>query len=370
MGDEMNIIRLKLIDNQVEYDDAPQEMKLLGGRALTAKIICDEVNPARHPLGPSNKFVLAPGLPGGTGVPSSGRLSIGAKSPLTNEIKEANGGDTAGLSLAKLGIKALIIEEAAEEWVDVHINNEGVCCIPATEVIGLGTYETVNYYRKKYGKDVSIVCIGPAGERQYAIAGIALSAKEGWLSRSCAGGGLGAVMGSKHIKAIIIEESKDSLKSLVHQEVLKNICRDWAKELSETKKIPTKFGTIGSNAPENSTGCSAVMPDAEGNYLTSGFEYEAVGLLGANCGIKDLDIIARMERFCDDFGLDTMELGVTIGVAMEAGIIKYGDEIGFLSIRDEIINDTILGKVLCQGAEITCKVLGVKHIPAVERGRG
>jgi aldehyde:ferredoxin oxidoreductase len=115
--------------------------------------------------------------------------------------------------------------------------------------------------------------------------------------------------------------------------------------------------------------CSNTYPGPDGRELTRGFEYESIVLLGSNCGIGDLDTLARLNRRCDELGLDTMEMGVTLGVCMEAGVLPFGDGQGALNLLEEVARGTPLGRVLGQGAAVTGRVLGVRRVPQV-KGQG
>jgi len=133
------IFRIDIKEKKVLEQEVPENYNFLGGRGLTSKILLDEVDPNCEPLGYKNKLIIAPGLLGGTSAPCSGRLSIGGKSPLTNGIKESNSGGTAATKLAKLGIKAIILENQPEndEWCSLKISKDGIEIIDATDIVGL-----------------------------------------------------------------------------------------------------------------------------------------------------------------------------------------------------------------------------------------
>jgi len=410
------IIRVNMTTKEVQKVKLPEKYTLLGGRGITSRLILDEVEPLCNPLGPQNKLIIAPGLLAGTAAPSSGRISIGAKSPLTGGIKESNGGGTAGAKLGKLGVRALVIEGQPQEqgFFILKITGEKIEIIPAEELNDLGNYETAKILLDKYGWKNSVISIGPAGERGYNMASVAITDMAGNPARHCGRGGMGAVLGSKKIKAIVIDDSQAQGITYKDESKFKKISQQWAQELVETKKVLTDLGTANLVKPINSLGalptknfswgtfaeaekisgeqlkaiieerggkpshscqpgcvirCSNVYKDQEGNYLTSALEYETIGLLGPNCGISDYDFIAQLDRFCDDFGIDTMELGVTIGVMMEANILPFGDQEKILDLLEELKNDTLMGKLMGQGALITGKVLRVKRIPTV-KGQG
>lgn len=409
----MFIYRIDIKNKKVSKEEIKSTYRLLGGRSLTSRILLDELDPSCEPLGQKNKLVIAPGLLGGTSTPCSGRLSVGGKSPLTGGIKESNSGGTAAIKLAKLGIKAIIIEDMPEEneWYSIKIDFDKIEIITEKDVIGAGNYETAKYYQNKYGNKIAIISIGPAGENQYQAASISVTDMEGLPTRHCARGGLGALMGSKKLKAILIDDTgalgvkiKDNIK-------FKQIAKEWIKTLISTKKVLTEYGTANLIEPMNALGCiptnnfrygafkgaslinanklqeiikqrggkqgipchpgcvikcSKKFNDINGNYLTTGMEYETLALMGANCGIDDLDTIAQMNWFCDDIGLDTMEMGVTLGIIMESGLISFGNGKEALKLLQQTRQKTILGRLIAQGAALTGKVLGVRRIPVVK----
>lgn len=416
MSSEIIVYRINMNSKKIEKVYMTEEYQLLGGRMFIAKILLDEINPTCHSLGSKNKLILSTGLLSGTMAPCSGRLSIGGKSPLTGGIKESNVGGTAGTKLAKLGIKGIIIEDKPneEKFYSIFVSADGIEIIEENEVIGECIYKTSEYYQKKYGKRVAIIAIGPAGERQYRSAAIAVTDIEGLPTRHAGRGGLGALMGSKKIKAIIIDDEKTKRVSLSDPVAYKEISKKWIQELIATKKTLTTKGTANLIRPMNELcclpthnfregrfvnvdfidaeslqkniqerngkqgipchpgcviRCSKVYNDAQGNYITSGMEYETLALMGSNCGIGNLDIIAKMNRICDELGLDTMEIGATLGVVMESGLINFGDGEAAIDILKEIQEGTVLGRLVAQGAEIAGKVLGLSRIPTV-KGQG
>jgi len=203
----MEVWRVNTRTKSFNREKVPQAWERLGGRGLTARILLDEVQPTCEPLGPYNKLIFAPGLLVGHMLSSCDRISVGGKSPLTGGIKESNAGGSTGLALTHLGIKALILEDRPEtdEWSILLLTTEGAKFLPADDLMGLGVYETADILLKRFGKKVSLALIGPAGEMQLHAAGIQNLDKDLVPSRIAARGGLGAVMGSKHIKAIVID---------------------------------------------------------------------------------------------------------------------------------------------------------------------
>lgn len=410
----MFIYRVNLTTKEVQKEEVPVKLQGLGGRALTSTIIADEVDPACHALGPKNKLVFAPGLLAGTSAPNSGRISIGAKSPLTGTIKESNSGGLAAIRLAKLGVKALVIEGQADEPVLLKIDKDGIAIEDAAAYIGKGNYELNKLLPEKYGSKVAVITIGPAGEYKMTSASIAVNDPDFHPTRHAGRGGLGAVMGSKKLKAIVIDDAGAPGVAIADQERFKAAGQAFAKMLlahpvcgqglptygtavlinilNEAGGLPTKNFRAGRfTGAEKISGeyihqviserngktshvchpgcvmrCSQIYNDANGEYLTAGFEYETVWAFGAQCCIDDIDAIARADRQCDDLGLDTIEMGVTMSVAMEAGIIEFGDAEGMLGLFEEIKAGTPLGRVLGNGAQFLGRAYGVTRVPAVK----
>jgi len=194
----MKIYRVNMTDLSTKSEDVPQEWSGLGGRALTSAIVAKEVEPTCHPLGKKNKLVFAPGLLTGTNAPNSGRLSVGAKSPLTGGIKESNAGGSSAQKLAKLGIKALIIEglPKTDKFYSLHIDKDGIKLQEEHELLGKGNYEVIDRLSKKYGDKIGVMTIGQAGENRVCSANISVKDPHGSI-RSAGRGGLGAVMSKK-----------------------------------------------------------------------------------------------------------------------------------------------------------------------------
>ena len=395
------------------------EFASLGGRALTSTIVSKEVPPTCHPLSEKNKLVFATGLLTGTSAANAGRLSVGAKSPLTGGIKESNVGGTASTKLAELGIRGIVVEGKNEAGAlhYLFLNKEGATLHPADEYRGLKNYDVVEKLQKIHGAKVGVISIGPAGEMKMSAASVAVTDTNGHPSRHAGRGGLGAVMGSKGLKAIVIDEKdgpgvdyhdKEAFKEAagVFREALTT--HDLTKPggglavygtnvlanvINEAGAYPTRNFTDGQfegidkvsgetmhdviverggdTSHSACTGCiiqcSNVYPDKNKNYLTSGLEYETIWANGANCGIDDLDAIAQIDRRCDDYGLDTIEIGSAIAVAMAGGVKAFGDAQGAIELVDEVGQGTPLGRIIGNGAAVTGQVFGVDRVPVVKR---
>ena len=388
----------------------------LGGRALTSAIVANEVPPLCHPLGADNKLVISPGLLGGTTAAMSGRLSVGCKSPLTGGIKEANSGGQAGQVLARLGYAAIVLEGKPEDGAlyKVLVNKDGVQITPCKEFSGLGNYDLIDRIKDQHGDKVACISIGQAGEMKMCAASVACTDMEFRPNRHAGRGGVGAVMGSKGVKVIVLDDSGAKMRSPKDPEAFKEATKRWVEGLrkhpvtgeglpafgtnvltnviNEAGGYPTFNFTLGRfkgcekisgetlAETEKARGglathgchrgciirCSGTYLDKDGNYVTKQPEYETVWSHGGNCGIDDLDAIAMLDRLDDDFGLDTIEMGATIGVAMEAGLAKFGDAAAAIELVKEVGNGTPLGRVLGNGAAVTGRVFGIERVPVVK----
>jgi len=413
----MNIVRINANSNTIKYEEIVKNSKyyLLGARGLTSQIVHDEVPPICDPLGPENKLILANGILTGSPFPNSARTSIGAKSPLTNGIKEANVGGRPSYMLAKHGIRALVFEDVSLELKILLINDNGIELLPGKEYKGLGNYELHRKLRSKYGEKIGVYSIGPAGEHRLPSATVAANDLEGYPSRHAARGGLGAVMGSKGIKAIVIIPSKESKVKVHDLKKFREASTPFAKQLAETKKVFSTFGTaLNMSAMSEHQGiptknfrfgsfdkisnisgeklhelvmarggkknlacspncvikCSNLIVDENGKHITSSLEYETMCLNGSNLLIDDLDSLAKIDHFCDDVGIDTIEFGGTVGVAMDCGEISWGDAKAVFNILDkEIRENTKIGQLYGNGVKNIGKKLNAQRIPEI-KGQG
>ncbi|MCL0090018.1 aldehyde ferredoxin oxidoreductase [Dehalococcoidia bacterium] len=416
------ILRVNMTDLTTQFESVPEKYKTMGGRWLTSCMVCDEVPPTCHSLGPNNKIVYASGIVTGTAAPTSGRISIGGKSPLTGTIKETNSGGMAGQKLARLGIKAIVVEgqpkEKGQYWV-LKVDKDGAQLLPAADGwLGKGLYETYPLLFDKFGEKVAIIGIGTAGERLMSNAGICVNDPQNRPARYAGRGGMGAVMGSKGLKAVILDDKDGPGVPIVNKEVFDTGRKKLVEALrthdltkpggalnsygtavlvniiNEAGSFPTrnfregrfegaarisgetihetceKRGGVGTTGHGCSPGCiircSNVYPNPDGSELVSVQEYESVWSFGANCGIDDLDITGELIHLCNDYGLDTIEAGVAIGIAMEAGLADFGDGKKAIELMHEIGEGTPLGYILGNGAAATAGVFGVLRCPTVK----
>ena len=412
-------IRINMTTKETSVSEVPEKYVGLGGRALTSSFVNDEVIPTCHALGKNNKIIFAPGLLSGTSAPNSGRMSVGSKSPLTGTIKESNTGGSSSQMLAKMGIKAFVIEGMPEgdDFYVIKLDMNGVSIDKAPDEIigGCGNYEAIRILGEKYGSHVGVAIIGPAGEYRFPSANISFKDPEGNI-RSAGRGGLGAVLGSKKVKAIVIDETGSSKVEIVNLEAFNAASKVFAKALldhpvagqglalygtdvlvnilNEAGGLPARNFTAGRidfndnisgetlNATITERGgdgkvshgchrgciirCSQWYPDKQGKYITSGFEYETIWGLGADAGIEDLDAIAYIDRAMDDMGVDSIETAVAVATAMEGGLIPWGDGKAVLEIVKDMAKPTPLARIIGGGTAIVGKVCGLYRTPTVK----
>jgi len=391
----------------------------LGGRGLTSAIVSKEVPPLCHPLGEDNKLVIAPGLLSGSTAAMSGRISVGCKSPLTGGIKEANAGGQPSQMIARLGYAAIVLEgkPKANTLYKILINKDGVDIKEDNSLCMLGNYDTVDKMKAEYGEKIACISIGPAGEMKLSGASIAFTDMELRPTRHAGRGGVGAVMGAKGVKAIVIDDAGMKMREPKNPDKFKEANKEWVAGLrkhpvsgeglpaygtnvltnviNEAGAYPTKnfmwgrFDTCEKISGETQAAleeerggkgaathgchrgciirCSGTFKNKDGQYLTKQVEYETMWAHGGNCGIDDLDAIAMMDRLDDDFGLDTIEMGATIAVAMEAGVAEFGDAEAAIKLIKEVGQGTPLGRILGSGAAVTGQVFGVERVPVVKK---
>jgi len=285
----------------------------------------------------------------------------------------------------------------------------------ADDLAGQGVYEAAINLVKRYGDKVAIALIGPGGEMGLAAAGIQNIDKDRIPSRIAARGGLGAVMGSKRLKAIIFDSHDGQKPAIADPARFKKAQQTFNQALAGHPVVNsfTDYGTAGMTSITNAFGClptrnfssgqfegadrisgetmrelllgrggesktthacmagctircSNVFGDAEGHTIVSPLEYETIGLMGSNLGIDDLDMIARLNWQVNDLGLDSIEIGGTLGVAAEAGLMEFGNGEQALKLIEEIRSGSALGRVLGNGAGITGRVFNVRRVPVVK----
>jgi aldehyde:ferredoxin oxidoreductase len=417
MDYETRVWRVNVQNRTLKREPVPASWRRLGGRGLLARILLDEVDPLCDPLGPKNKLIFTPGLLVGHMLSSTDRISVGGKSPLTGGIKESNAGGRTGLSLARMGIRALIIEDQPSDpgyWV-LHLSLHGAKWDKADDLAGLGVYQTASVLIDQYGGKLAMALIGPAGEMKMKAAGIQNLDKDRVPSRIAARGGLGVVMASKGLKAIVFDHSGGQQPPLAHPELFRMAQKDYTRSVMEHPQsityrdygtaamvhlcdslggLPTRnFSSGHFEQAEDISGekmrdfllargkpsdpshacmagctikCSNIFGGDDGKMIVSPLEYETIGLMGSNLGISSLETIARLNWEVNDLGLDSIEIGAALGIAAEAKLLEWGDGQAAMHLLMEIRKGSDIGRVLGDGAAATGKKYGIERVPVVK----
>ncbi|HIH72822.1 MAG TPA: aldehyde ferredoxin oxidoreductase family protein, partial [Thermococcaceae archaeon] len=405
------ILRVDLTNNKVWVQEYSPEVakNFIGGRGLAAWILWNEAKNV-DPLGPKNKLVFATGPFNGLPTPSGGKMVIAAKSPLTGGYGDGNLGTMATVHLRKAGYDALVVEGKAKKPVYIYIEDDNVSILSAEGLWGKTTFETERELKEIHGKNVGILSIGPGGENlvKYAV----VISQEG---RAAGRPGMGAVMGSKKLKAVVIKGTKEI--PVADKEKLKELSQEaydailnspgypfWHRQgtmaavewTNENSALPTRNFSDGSfefarsidgytmegmkvkqrGCPYCNMPCGNVVLDAEGQE--SELDYENVALLGSNLGIGKLNEVSVLNRIADEMGLDTISLGVAISYVMEAkekGIIKDDDapEFGDFKKAKQLALDIAyrrgeLGNLAAEGVKAMSEKLGAKDFAMHVKG--
>lgn len=413
----MKIIRVNMSSGKITSEKTEPAFTGMGGRGLTSFFINQEVPPGCDPLGPENKLIFAPGYLSGSPLVNSSRFSIGAKSPLTGGIKESNVGGTIAADLGRIGISAIIVEGCARAGQSylLKVDREGnVQLLDAAAFQGKRTYGLVAAIKAVHGEENSITCIGPAGEMQLAAASIQTTDTDGRPCRAAGRGGLGAVMGSKGLKALVVEKKGAASAAIQDPEAFKAGAKIFARAVMDDEfsgEILPALGSAVLVAPINAAGafptrnarqgqfedaekisgetmaktiqsrggktthkgcsgciinCSNEYVDEKGGYITSSLEYETIWSMGGMIGNNDLDAIAKLDFLCDDIGMDTMSTGVAIAVAMDAGYKSFGDAKAAVEMVEEIAAGTDFGKILGNGPAAVGKHFNHDRVPVIK----
>ncbi len=413
----MKFLRVNMTTQTVEWEDVPEEYSILGGRALTSIMVNKEVPATTDPLGSENKLIFAPGYFTGTTLVNTGRLSVGAKSPLTGGIKESNVGGTVAYSLAKLGIVAIIVEgkPTDDQYFLLNIEDEKTAkLVSADHLKGMRTYAVAEKLHAEFEGSKSITCIGPAGDFQFFSASIQSTDLDGRPCRAAGRGGLGAVMGSKGLKAIVVDRKGTSSVVVADQERFKNASRAYAKDVKADEfsgETLPEFGTAVLVEPINAAGafptnnarmgqfegiekisgetiakvikerggktrhkgcsqciidCSNEFVTEKGEYVTSSLEYETIWAMGGMIGNDNLDAIAKLDFLCDDIGLDTMNTGAALAVAFDAGYKEFGDAEAAIKLVEEVATGTEMGRLIGNGPDSVGAHFKHDRVPTVK----
>lgn len=361
-----NILRVDLSTKTIKKETFGEEFahKWVGGRGFALKILWDELRPGIDPLGPENKLIVVVGPIAGIPAPNTGKTVVAAKSPLTGGYGDGNLGTRVTDQLRKAGYDALIVEGKAEIPTYIYIDENAVQFLSADEIWGKGSYDTMNWLYKKYGRAAGILTIGQAGENQvlYAV----IRSLEG---RAGGRPGIGAVMGSKNLKAIVVKGKKEI--PVAEPEAMKKLGASDLKKVGDIDKKTgwSRQGTTGVLAwcnevaalpvrnmrktfhpdawridgerlnaarvatygcPNCTMRCGITILDKEGHEAE--LDYENIGMLGSNLEIFDLPQVGSLNYLCDDFGMDTISAGGVLGFYADAidrgavdGDFRFGD---------------------------------------------
>ncbi len=410
---------IQLTDRTIAKRELSGEAIVKAGRYLIAKTLLELGAATVDPLSPRNPLIFSAGPFAGTSFSNANRTSVGCKSPLTGGVKEANGGGNFSYALGQLQIAGFTLLGASSHWVVIHLKKDGSTSFDdAVPYLGKCNFEAADRLYARYGKKVAIALCGPVGEYAGLLAGIALSDKDGRPSRLSARGGVGAVMGAKKVKAIVVD--LDTIPPFEDAKKVNASIKDYAKMLQADGVVTNfyaKLGTMGMADVQNHMGglpvrnfsagqfanasagetfkmgaeyigplntsrggeqthacmpgcviqCSNVYHDASGEELVSPVEYETLGLLGTNCGVGDPDDLAQLNFVANDLGVDSIELGATLGVLMEAGLGAFGDVKFMAGCMAEIRAGTEKGRLWAQGTARVGERYKVGRVPVIKR---
>ncbi|MDJ0949682.1 MAG: aldehyde ferredoxin oxidoreductase C-terminal domain-containing protein [Alphaproteobacteria bacterium] len=410
-------LHINLDDRSVETEELHGEDIIRVGRHYIAKTLLERGVANVDPLSPDNPLIFSAGPFAGTNFSNANRLSVGCKSPLTGGIKEANAGGTFAFALGQLEMAGLTLYGAADDWVVIRIPKDGeITFEDAQPYLGKGNMEAAKLLFEKYGDKLSIGLCGPVGEYLGLVAGISFTDVEGRPVRLAARGGVGAVMGSKKVKAIVVD--KDKMPTFHDRKKVMGAVREYGKRLSNDPAIETfsLYGTammgdftnkIGGLPTRNfSSGqlvesaegplklggdyirelnlsrggepthacmpgclikCSNIYVDKDGEEMVSPLEYETLGLIGSNCGLEDPDDVARLNHVANDLGVDSIETGATLAVLMEAGEGAFGDPDFMAKALDDMRQGNERGRILAQGTARVGAHYKVARIPVIKK---
>jgi aldehyde:ferredoxin oxidoreductase len=392
------ILRVNLSNGRISKEEISEEMerKFLGGRGFAAKILWDEVSGV-DPLSEGNKVVFSTGPLTGLPLPSSGKMVIASKSPLTGGYGDGNIGSMAALHLRRAGYDVLVVEGRSQTPCYIAIQDEEVKILDARDIWGKMTFDSQDNLEAKHGKNIGVLVIGPAGERMVGFANVI-------SQRGRAGGrpGMGAVMGSKNLKAVVIKgtgrvplfdeervremgkegygeiKGKENYDFWVRQGTMQvfewcneNCClptnnfregtSQFSKRLDGYALEEVKVDRKG--CPLCNMQCGNIIRDAEDKDTE--LDYENVGMLGPNLAMDDLRKVGVLNRMADEYGLDTISLGSSLGFLMEAserGLIDEGIPWGDLDGCKKVIQDTVkkkgLGEIIFGGVRKASERVG------------
>ena len=410
-------LHINLNDQSIESEELDGEAVVRAGRYFIAKTLVDGGYAAVDPLSPENPLIFSAGPFAGSNFSNANRISVGCKSPMTGGIKESNGGGTFAFALGQLEIAGFTLLGASDDWVVIRITKDnGISFEDATPYMGKSNFEAARMLHEKYGDKVSLGLCGPVGEYLGLVSGIAFSDNENRPVRISARGGVGAVMGSKKVKAIVVDKAK--MPTFSDRKKLMGTVREYGNRIAAdpaaqamgrngTAQVADLTNHLGGFPTNNfSSGqqvdaskgthklggdfireqnirrggepthacmpgclikCSNIYVDEDGKEMVSPLEYETICLLGSNVGLRDPDDVARLNNIVNDLGVDTIEIGATFGVLMEAGQAEFGDVEFMLAALEDIRAGTERGKLLAQGTARVGEHFNVKRVPVIKK---
>ncbi|MFX1509228.1 MAG: aldehyde ferredoxin oxidoreductase family protein [Promethearchaeota archaeon] len=394
------LLRVNLTTKETATEAYPKDLALqfVGGRGFAAKILWEEVPRGTDPLSPANKFIAAVGPLSGLPMPNVGKTVVASKSPLTGIYGDGNLGSHFGAQLRRSGYDLVVVEGKAEKPVYIFIEDADVSILDADKLWGKGAFEAEQKLEDLHGKNIGTLMIGQGGENlvKYAVV-------RSMMGRAGGRPGMGTVMGSKRLKALIAKGSKSP--EIADPEAFRQLGRDgfkdirekpgynqwmtqgtmlihaWCQEFSVLPSYNFKEGQFEHaealngdtmeamkekthGCPSCTMQCGHCIKDAEGK--SAELDYENVALLGSNIGMRDLREVATLNRLADEFGLDTISLGNTIGFAMEAserGLLKDKLDWGDYQAVKQLISDIAFrrgtfGSALAEGTRSFAQTLG------------
>ena len=410
-------LHINLGERSVRAEELHGEAIIRAGRHYIAKTLLASGVAGVEPLSADNPLIFSAGPFAGTNFSNANRLSVGCKSPLTGGIKEANSGGTFGFALGQLELAGLTLYGTSKDWAVIRITKEGAITWDSAEAyMGKGNNEVAAMLFEKYGKKISFALCGPVGEYMGLAAGIAFADTDGRPSRLAARGGVGAVMGAKKVKAMVIDVHK--MPTFHDRKKLMGAIREYGARIAkdpgidnyrrlgtamvaditnrlgglpvrnfsagrmvEASEGPFKLGgdyirelnmSRGGNPthacmPGCQIECSNVYVDKDGKEIVSPLEYETLGLMGSNCGLADPDQVARVNAVANDLGVDSIETGAMLAVLMEAGLGKFGDVDFMLKVLEDMRLGNERGRLYAQGAARVGAHYKVARVPVIKK---
>ena len=410
-------LHIDLNEGQVREEAFSGEQVAHAGRYFIAKTLLELGAATVDAMSPDNPLIFSAGPFAGSNWSNANRTSVGCKSPLTGGIKEANAGGSFGLAMGQLSIAGFTLYGGCQEWSVMYLKKDGtVEFASAAPYLGRGTFETAAMLHEVYGQKVSVAICGPVGEYGGLLAGISMSDTDKRPARLAARGGVGAVMGVKKLKAIVLDldrmptfhDRKKVLSSIkeygakLKADEAINVLKDYGTAMmadytnhvgglpvnnfSSGRQVDIANGVLkmggefiraqnlergGETSHACMPGCliecSNVYADADGKEIVSPVEYETLGLMGTNCGLTDPDDLARLNWHANDLGIDTIETGAMMGVLLDAGLAPFGDVAFLTRVMAELRAGSADGKLWAQGTAAVGAHYKVARCPVIKK---